>query len=237
MSEQFILKDLSIGYGARQHPTPVITNLSLILEKGEIGCLLGKSGSGKSTLLRAVAGFHPLLNGSIMLNGRTLCTERLNIPPESRRIGFMFQDFALFPHLTIEKNISFGLSKLSRIKKDNRTEEMLDLIGLNDLRIRYPHELSGGQQQRVALARALAPNPELLLLDEPFSNLDEKSRTELCADVVRMIRRSGCKALMVTHNIKEAQTISDRMGFIEDGRLSQWCQTSWDPSQAHVVCV
>jgi len=236
MSEQLILKDLTIAYGTRQKPVPVISNLSLTLEKGEIGCLLGKSGSGKSTLLRAVAGFHPLLKGSIVLNDKTLASDQINLPPENRKIGFMFQDFALFPHLTIEKNISFGLNKLKNIQKKSRTEEMLELIDLSRFRNSYPHELSGGQQQRVALARALAPEPELLLLDEPFSNLDEKSRTDLSVDVVRMIRQSGCKALMVTHNVKEAQTISDRMGFVEDGRLSRWSQTSSDPSRVHVIC-
>ena len=237
MNGQFIIKELTIGYGTKSNPVSVITNLSLTLEQGEIGCLLGKSGSGKSTLLRTIAGFHPLRNGSIVLNDRTLASTQVNMPPEKRRMGFMFQDFALFPHLTIEKNISFGLGQLSNAQKNNRIEEMLDLIELNQLRKCYPHALSGGQQQRVALARALAPAPELLLLDEPFSNLDEKSRTDLASDVVRMIRRERCQALMVTHNIKEAQTISDRMGFIEHAALSQWYQTSSDPSQAHAVCV
>ena len=237
MNGQLILKELTIAYGTQSKSVPVMTNLSLTLERGEIGCLLGKSGAGKSTLLRAIAGFHPIRNGSIVLNNRTLASAQVNMPPENRRIGFMFQDFALFPHLTIEKNISFGLGQLSSTQKKDRIEEMLDLIELNHFRKSYPHELSGGQQQRVALARALAPAPDLLLLDEPFSNLDEKSRTDLASDVVRMIRRVQCQALMVTHNIKEAQTISDRMGFIEQGALNLWYQTSSDPSQVPVVCV
>jgi iron(III) transport system ATP-binding protein len=237
MKERLILNNLTVGYGNKSHPIPVIEKLNLTLAQGEIGCLLGKSGCGKSTLLRAIAGFHPLIEGSVTLNGRLLAcaSEGVDLPPEKRKIGFMFQDFALFPHLNIEKNIGFGLNKTSKEQRHQRIDEMLDLSGLTKYKKCYPFELSGGQQQRVALVRALAPEPELLLLDEPFSNLDEKSRLDLSSDVAKIIRQTSCKALMVTHNVNEARTMSDRMGFIESGKLSSWSLTSSDPYQARAI--
>jgi iron(III) transport system ATP-binding protein len=236
MNNRLVLDDVTLCYPYKTHTKPVIEELNLVLEQGEIGCVLGESGCGKSTLLRAVCGFHPLFKGSLTLNGRLLASPTLNTPPEKRRIGLMFQDFALFPHLSVEKNISFGLNKLDTKKRNQRVCEMLDLIGLKKFSRSFPYELSGGQQQRVALARALAPEPELLLLDEPFSNLDEKSRQDLSVEVIRMIRLSGCKALIVTHNVNEAQALSDRMGFIQSGKLNSWRQTSADPSQALAAC-
>ena len=236
MSTQLIIEDLTLGYDKHSASAPLINRLNLTLENGEIGCLLGQSGCGKSTLLRAIAGLHPLIRGSIVLNGKLLASNTINVPPEKRRIGLMFQDFALFPHLTVEKNIAFGLNKLSAAQRSGRIQEMLDLVNLHKFSQAYSYELSGGQQQRVALARALAPQPELLLLDEPFSNLDEETRLELSADVVRIIRQASCKALIVTHNVKEAQALSDRLGFLEFGKLNSWRLTSQDPSQARVIC-
>jgi iron(III) transport system ATP-binding protein len=236
MSNQLIIENLTLGYEKHSASTPLIDHLNLTLEHGEIGCLLGQSGCGKSTLLRAIAGLHPLIKGSIVLNGKLLASNTINVQPEKRRIGLMFQDFALFPHLTVEKNIAFGLNKLSASDKTLRIQEMLDLVNLRQFSQAYSYELSGGQQQRVALARALAPKPELLLLDEPFSNLDEQSRLELSADVVRIIRQTSCKALIVTHNLNEAQTLSDRMGFLESGKLSSWHPTKQGPSQARAIC-
>ena len=238
MKERLILNGLTVGYGNKSHPVTVIEKLNLTLAKGEIGCLLGQSGCGKSTLLRAIAGFHPLTEGSVTLNGRLLAcaSSGIDTPPEDRKIGFMFQDFALFPHLNIEKNIAFGLNKISKAERTQRVDEMLDLSGLSRFRKSFPFELSGGQQQRAALVRALAPKPELLLLDEPFSNLDEKSRVGLSSEVAKIIHQSSCKALMVTHNVNEARTMSDRMGFIECGKLSSWNLTSQDPYQAHAIC-
>jgi len=236
MSNQLVIEDLSLGYQKHSVFTPIIEQLDLTLNNGEIGCLLGPSGCGKSSLLRAIAGLHPLINGSIVLNGKVLASKTIDIPPEKRRIGLMFQDFALFPHLTIEKNIGFGLNKLNAINRKQRIQEMLELVNLQKYSQSYSYELSGGQQQRVALARALAPEPELLLLDEPFSNLDEASRLELSTDVVSIIRQTSCKALIVTHNVNEAETLSDRMGFIDAGKLSSWRLTTQDPSQAHAIC-
>ncbi len=236
MTDRLIIDRLTLGYANKTKSKPIIHQLNLTLESGEIGCLLGQSGCGKSTLLRAIGGFHPVTDGSITLNGHHLASRTVNTPPEKRRIGLMFQDFALFPHLSVEKNISFGLHKLDATKRKTRVLEMLELVNMKNFSQSSPYELSGGQQQRVALARALAPEPDLLLLDEPFSNLDEKSRQALSTEVIKIIRHSGCKALIVTHNVNEAQALSDRMGFIESGVLSSWCPTSSDPFQAHVTC-
>lgn len=236
MTAHLIIKNLSLGYGEKDHDTPVITKLDLELEKGEIGCLLGPSGCGKSTLLRAIAGFQSVYKGSVTLNGRILSSDIENILPEQRRIGYMFQDFALFPHLTIEKNIGFGLQNFTKTERTHRISELLTLVDLEKEAKRYPHELSGGQQQRVALVRALAPKPELLLLDEPFSSLDESMREKLSREVRMIIQNSGCTALMVTHNINEAHAMADRMGFIENQRINSWTRPPKDPSPAHGAC-
>jgi len=234
MTDQLSIDRLTLSYTNQSQP--MIHQLSLVLESGEIGCLLGPSGCGKSTLLRTIGGFHPVAQGSVTLNGRLLASRTVNTPPEKRRIGLMFQDFALFPHLTVEKNISFGLNKLDMTQRKIRVAEMLELVNMKNFSQSYPHELSGGQQQRVALARALAPEPELLLLDEPFSNLDEQTTKELITEMKPIIRRTGCKALIVTHNIEQAQTLSDRMGFIASGELSSWSPIPKDPYQARAAC-
>lgn len=239
MSDALIIEDLALTHKNQTHPQMLINALDLKLSQGEIGCLLGKSGCGKSTLLRALAGFHPLSRGSIKLNGRLLADvgQNIDVAPESRKIGMMFQDYALFPHLTVEKNIGFGLHHLNKKQKTQRIDEMLELVELTKYSQYYPDMLSGGQQQRVALARALAPKPELLLLDEPFSNLDDSLRIGLALDVKKVIQSTNCKALMVTHSLEEAHTISDRMGYLVNGKISSWTQTPRDPSQAHEACV
>ncbi|MEN0108913.1 MAG: ABC transporter ATP-binding protein, partial [Pseudomonas sp.] len=177
-----ILRDLSCGY--RDHP--VVQQLNLQLNVGEIGCLLGPSGCGKTTTLRAIAGFEPVLDGDIHLGGSLLSQAGFTLAPEQRRIGMVFQDYALFPHLTVADNVAFGI----RQQPDSAqvTAELLDLVKLSTLSKRYPHELSGGQQQRVALARALAPAPQLLLLDEPFSNLDNELRRRLSHEVREILK-------------------------------------------------
>ncbi len=201
---------------------PVVRGVSLQLFAGQLGCLLGPSGCGKTTLLRAIAGFQPLTAGAISLRGEIASTARGARPPELRRLGFVFQDLALFPHLRVDANIGFGLRRLSAAQRSERVAESLRLLGLEGLGRRYPHELSGGQQQRVALARSLAPRPDLLLLDEPFSSLDAHLRSSLRDELVALLRQLGIGALLVTHDQAEAFSFADRIGVMRDGLLEQW---------------
>lgn len=199
----------------------VIKDLSFKLVRGDIACLLGPSGCGKSTILRAIAGFETPISGNIFLNGHEISSPLKQVTPELRNIGMVFQDYALFPHLTVAENIQFGLNQKKRLKV-NKTEELINLVDLNGYEYRYPHELSGGQQQRVALARALAPEPELLLLDEPFSNLDTELRSRLSLDVRNILKSLNISAILVTHDQKEAFTMSDQIGVIDQGKIQQW---------------
>ena len=216
------LQGISVVYPCPGESLCVVNQLDLQLEQGEIGCLLGASGCGKTTILRAIAGFEPLQNGTIRLDGRELSAGSQQIAPEQRGVGMMFQDYALFPHLTVEKNISFGLRRWNKQERIARVDEMLELVGLQAERKRYPHELSGGQQQRVALARALAPSPSLLLLDEPFSNLDVDTRERLAFEVRDILKQAGLTALLVTHNQAEAFAIADCIGVMQQGQIVQW---------------
>ena len=210
--------DLYLSFGR----TAVLQGFGFDLEAGEIACLLGHSSCGKTTALRAVAGFEQPERGRIALQGRTLSDGRLFVPPHLRRIGMVFQDYALFPHLNVADNIAFGLSGHSAEARKARVAELLSLIGLPDYGGHYPHQLSGGQQQRVALARALAPKPELVLLDEPFSNLDADLRTRLSKEVRSLLKQENTSALLVTHDQQEAFAMADKIGIMADGRLQQW---------------
>ena len=210
--------DLYLSFGR----TAVLQGFGFDLEAGEIACLLGHSGCGKTTALRAVAGFEQPERGRIALQERTLSDGRLFVPPHLRRIGMVFQDYALFPHLNVPDNIAFGLSGHSAEARKARVAELLSLIGLPDYGGHYPHQLSGGQQQRVALARALAPKPELVLLDEPFSNLDADLRTRLSKEVRSLLKQEKTSALLVTHDQQEAFAMADKIGIMADGRLQQW---------------
>ncbi|MCG3188215.1 MAG: Spermidine/putrescine import ATP-binding protein PotA [Burkholderiaceae bacterium] len=210
------LDDVTLAYGSKV----VVQALSLALPRGAIGCLLGPSGCGKTTVLRGIAGFEPVAAGEVRLDGRTLSRRGVHLPPEQRRIGMVFQDQALFPHLTVADNVGFGLRAAAGSAA--RVAQMLDTVGLAHVANRYPHELSGGQQQRVALARALAPAPRLLLLDEPFSSLDIELREHLGAEVRALLKRSGITALLVTHDQHEAFAIADEVGVMRDGRIQQW---------------
>ena len=210
--------DLYLSFGR----TAVLQGFGFDLEAGEIACLLGHSGCGKTTALRAVAGFEQPERGRIALQERTLSDGRLFVPPHLRRIGMVFQDYALFPHLNVADNIAFGLSGRSAEARKARVAELLALIGLPDYGGHYPHQLSGGQQQRVALARALAPKPELVLLDEPFSNLDADLRTRLSKEVRSLLKQEKTSALLVTHDQQEAFAMADKIGIMADGRLQQW---------------
>jgi iron(III) transport system ATP-binding protein len=183
---------------------------------------LGPSGCGKTTVLRCIAGFESLGDGEIVLHGETMSRAGRTVPAERRRVGMVFQDYALFPHLTVERNIGFGLRSASTGERASRVAELLDIIGLAQASKRYPHELSGGQQQRVALARALAPRPELLLLDEPFSNLDVEMRERLSLEVRQILKHQKATAILVTHDQNEAFNIADEIGLMTRGRIEQW---------------
>ncbi|NYT85959.1 ABC transporter ATP-binding protein [Pollutimonas harenae] len=222
MSDFLELDRISLSYNTPDGLVPVVQSLQLALNKGGIGCLLGASGCGKTTILRAIAGFEPLREGSISLGGCCLSEVGRQLAPERRNVGMMFQDYALFPHLTVEKNIAFGLRKWDKARRTQRVSELLALTGLEGTERRYPHELSGGQQQRVALARALAPEPDLLLLDEPFSNLDVDTRERLAFEVRDILKSTGHTAMLVTHNQAEAFAIADRIGVMQQGKIVQW---------------
>ncbi|OIK07785.1 ABC transporter ATP-binding protein [Streptomyces monashensis] len=209
-----LIEQLEAAHGR----SPVLTGLDLTVDDGALACVLGPSGCGKSTLLRIVAGFHHAARGRVTLHGRLLDDGRTRVPAERRRIGYVPQDGALFPHLTVAANIGFGLPRADRRE---RVGEMLDLVGLEGLADRHPHQLSGGQQQRVALARALAPRPQLLLLDEPFAALDAALRTELRTEVAATLRRAGATAILVTHDVDEALTFADTIAVMRDGRIVQ----------------
>jgi iron(III) transport system ATP-binding protein len=199
-----------------------VDDVSFGLPAGHIGVLIGPSGCGKTTLLRAVAGLEPVSGGEVRLSGQVVGSSRVHVAAESRRIGMVFQDYALFPHLDVGRNVAFGIERLPRGERAARVAEVLALVGLPGLEKRLPHELSGGQQQRVALARALAPRPQLLLLDEPFSNLDIELRERLAHEVRAILKAAGATALFVTHDQLEAFAIGDAIGVMHEGRLHQW---------------
>ena len=202
---------------------PAVDGLTLGVERGQILALLGPSGCGKTTTLRLIAGFEAPDRGQVIIAGRLMAdAERgLAVPPEERGVGVVFQDYALFPHLTIEDNVGFGLHALGREQRRQRVRAVLELVGLLEFAPRYPHELSGGQQQRVAVARALAPAPALILLDEPFSNLDADLRAQMRDEVEKVLRGTGTTAVFVTHDQEEAFTIADVVGVLDRGRLEQ----------------
>jgi iron(III) transport system ATP-binding protein len=211
---------LSIRYPDQKQAA--VDSVSLGLRTGDIGVLIGPSGCGKTTVLRAVAGLEKASGGSIVMGGETVSDGRHHMPAEQRRIGMVFQDYALFPHLNVGRNVAFGIASLPRTERDTRVAEVLKLVGLEGMEQRWPHELSGGQQQRVALARALAPRPRLLLLDEPFSNLDVDLRERLAHEVRAILKAAGATALFVTHDQLEAFAIGDVIGVMHEGQLHQW---------------
>lgn len=209
------LQDVHVTYGNSRQS--VLKGFSMSVRKGELACLLGASGCGKTTVLRAVAGFEQLQSGEIYVSQHCVAKPGLHLPPEKRHVGMVFQEYALFPHLTAQQNVAFGLRRMPREEQQARVEELLRMVELQVHAGRYPHELSGGQQQRIALARALAPNPEILLLDEPFSSLDKKTRERLGSEVRDILREAGQTALLVTHSEHEAQLMADHIGYVQQG--------------------
>ena len=202
--------------------TTVVESVSFELSEGTLACLLGPSGCGKTTILRAIAGFHPLASGEIFLDGELISAPGFILKPELRQLGMVFQDHALFPHLSVFDNVAAGLHEFPAKARKALVHSMLERVRLNGKERRFPHELSGGQQQRIALARALAPRPRLLLMDEPFSNLDVELRETLGEEVRDLLRDSGTTCLLVTHDQQDAFTFSDQVGIMKDGRIEQW---------------
>jgi iron(III) transport system ATP-binding protein len=211
------VKDLSVTYQNNK----VLNGFNLNLEQGDIFALLGDSGSGKSSALRFIAGLDNADNGRVELDGRQLSVSgKHQITPELREVGMVFQDYALFPHMNVEKNITFGISSQPKSEQQARVKELLSLIGLEGIEKKYPHQLSGGEQQRVALARALAPSPKLLLLDEPFSSLDKNHRNQLVSQVRSILKKAQVTSILVTHDEDEANALADKVGTIQNKKLT-----------------
>ncbi|MEM9706668.1 MAG: ABC transporter ATP-binding protein [Pseudomonadota bacterium] len=232
MALEFV--NISHTYGANR----ILSGASFSAAPGEITCLLGQSGCGKTTLLRLAAGLLKVQQGSILLGGDVLASENLSPPPEARDVGLVFQEAALFPHLTAAQNIGFGVAK--KCEKNARISEILGLLGLTSFASRYPHTLSGGQQQRVALGRAMAPSPGVLLLDEPFASLDIVRRRELRREARRALKQRGCITLLVTHDPDEALDVGDKIAVMDAGRIIQCddpAQLYNAPVNAHIASV
>jgi iron(III) transport system ATP-binding protein len=217
VTSQLEIKNLDVSYDDYQ----VLRQVSFSLGSGDIGCILGPSGCGKTTVLRAIAGFEPVLAGRIIIDQVEVSSERYCLPPEKRNIGMIFQDFALFPHLTVADNIRFGLKSWDAKRQQARVQELLAMIGMLAYGQAYPHQLSGGQMQRVALARAMAPRPGLLLMDEPFSSMDVDLREQLAREVRNILKQESITAILVTHDQYEAFAIADNICVMNEGRIQQ----------------
>ena len=198
-----------------------LNNLNIVVNPGEVVCLLGPSGCGKSTALRLAAGLERLQSGQILLNGQLISNITFQMPPEQRNIGLVFQDYALFPHLTVMENVKFGLKKIEKSAATNRAKEALKMVNMDNYKDNYPHTLSGGEQQRVALARALAPEPSIMLLDEPYSGLDSRLRDRVRDQVLHLLKANNCATLMVTHDSEEAMFMADRIVVMRKGQVVQ----------------
>jgi iron(III) transport system ATP-binding protein len=219
LSAAITLKNVSKRFPGTARPA--VAGVELTIAASEIVALLGPSGCGKTTTLRLIAGFETPDSGAVTIAGEVVADASRALAPEKRGVGMVFQDYALFPHLDVESNISFGLRGITQAERTARLDELLELTGLTEFRERYPHQLSGGQQQRVAIARALAPRPHVLLLDEPFSNLDTEMRHQMRAEVRQLLKATGTTAILVTHDQQEAMTVADRVAVMLDGSIAQ----------------
>lgn len=217
MTEKLSLLNVKKSFGQ----TSVLADVSFAVIDGSLLTILGASGGGKTTLLRLIAGFDSLDAGTIVMNGREVSSSNMTVPPEKRNVGFVPQESALFPHLSVQKNIGYGLSHLKTRAKNDRVAELLDLIGMSEHGNAKPEKLSGGQRQRVAIARALAPNPDILLLDEPFAALDAQLRSRLRDDVRAILSKAKATAILVTHDQEEALSIADQVAILRDGVVAQ----------------
>lgn len=211
------INSVNVSYGKKQ----VVFDVSFNLGEGEIGCLFGPSGCGKTTVLRSIAGFESVQEGDIKINGKVISSRQFQLPTEQRKIGMVFQDFALFPHLDVSDNICFGIKHWSNKKQQQRVTELLAMIGMSDFGKAWSHQLSGGQQQRIALARAMAPKPSILLLDEPFSSMDVELREQLAREVRQILKQEKITAVLVTHDQHEAFTMADKICVLHGGRVQQ----------------
>ncbi|MDT8427455.1 MAG: ABC transporter ATP-binding protein [Pseudomonadales bacterium] len=218
MTHTLELKNVSVALEGNR----IVEAVDLRLEKGVIGCLLGPSGCGKTTLLRAIAGFEPIWSGQIWLDSRLISNPTRQLPVEQRQIGMVFQDYALFPHLSVIDNIQFGIRHLGNAERRKRVEQLAEMLKIDDLLQAYPHRLSGGQQQRVAIARAMAPRPQVLLLDEPFASLDVELREQIAREIRQVLKQDGITAILVSHNQYEAFAMADEIGVMRAGELLQW---------------
>lgn len=216
MTPRLELKNICKDFAGRQ----VVTDLSLSVAPGQVTCLLGPSGCGKSTTLRIIAGVERQTSGELWVDGTLICGDGIRVPPEGRSIGLMFQDFALFPHLSVAQNVAFGLTG-SKSETTHRVMELLERVGLGGFDAMYPHELSGGEQQRVALARALAPRPKIMLMDEPFSGLDDRLRDGIRDQTLSVLKEEGTAVLLVTHEPHEAMRMADEIALMRGGRIVQ----------------
>jgi len=221
MNKKLIISDLSLVLENNKDKNKVLTNVNFDLEESEIGCILGPSGCGKSSLLRAIAGFENINSGSILKDGVCISNSLENTPVQDREMGMVFQDYALFPNMDIKTNVAFGLKNNTKKEKEDRVNHLLDMVGLGKYKDKYPHELSGGEQQRVALIRALAPSPDILLLDEPFSNIDADIKEDLVSDIRDLLKELSITSIIVTHDQNEAFNIADKVAIMNNGKVEQ----------------
>ena len=218
MDKKLIISNLSLTF---EEKNKVLSNINFHIDDSEIGCILGPSGCGKTSLLRAIAGFESISSGTILKDGVCITNSVENTPVANRNMGMVFQDYALFPNMDVKSNIAFGLKNSTELEKDNRVNYLLDLVNLVDCKNKYPHELSGGEQQRIALVRALAPSPDIILMDEPFSNIDQDIKEELVSDVRSLLKELAITSIIVTHDQNEAFNLADKVAIMNNGTIQQ----------------